>query len=115
MPNSLSISSDAFERILTELPEKEEFVMLGKILPPLLMGSLTRYLYDGVETGGFCRAVITNDLNMAVRLADSSNKLWLCEIVQLVNNVFPAPAKDIALWTELHRRRNQNRDNEASR
>lgn len=42
----------------------------GMFVPQRIMGGMKRYVDHGIEPGGFLKAVIANDLQQAVSLAD---------------------------------------------
>jgi hypothetical protein len=46
------------------------------------LNSLRRYIERKIETGGFLRAVLENDLNAAVFRADNSNRKLIVQLVQ---------------------------------
>lgn len=56
----------------------------------LITGALDRYVNDRVETGGFLRAVLENNLFEAIGRADSQNQHRLREICQYIYNEIPA-------------------------
>ena len=71
-------------------------------LPESLHGGMRRYIEDHIETGGFLRAVLSNDLRLALVFADSDNLRDLYAIVSWVYNEAPgncwgSPAK-VAAW-----------------
>lgn len=51
--------------------------------------SLQRYREDHVETGGFLRSVLENDLEMAFARADADNRQQMFDIVCMVVNTVP--------------------------
>lgn len=55
-----------------------------------LIGALKRYAENHVETGGFLRAVLENDLAKSFARADDENGRNLHEIVKYVWNVLPS-------------------------
>lgn len=59
-------------------------------IPPHTRESLRRYADDGVPTGGFLYAVLTNKLFEAVGRADSENSLALRDIAMYIYNELPA-------------------------
>lgn len=69
---------------LTETAEREL-----KLLPGNLQGGLRRYFEDRIETGGFLRAVLENDLHGAIRKADASSELALPQLVRWLYNHAP--------------------------
>lgn len=64
--------------------------------------SLDNYARDGIPTGGFCRAVLENDLAGAFGRADSDNRADLFEIVGYVYNELPqncwGSRENVAAW-----------------
>lgn len=54
-----------------------------------IKASLDRYAADGVPTGDFLRAVLSNDLKGAIGRADEQNLADLFEIVDYVYNDMP--------------------------
>lgn len=58
-------------------------------IPPETLASLKRYVEHGVETGGFLRAVLENDLFGAVSRADLENRKALTNIVMFIYNTLP--------------------------
>lgn len=53
------------------------------------IGSLARYVNNGIPTGSFLEAVLSNDLFGAVAKADMWNKQALPRICELVYNYLP--------------------------
>jgi hypothetical protein len=53
--------------------------------------SLDRYAKDHVETGGFLRSVLENNLSESVARADDLSKINIVAIVTYVYNELPAP------------------------
>lgn len=78
------------------------FEFAGIAMPPALRASLDRYANDRVETGGFLRAILENDLCEAVCRADEINFQFLPVIVRYVYNELPAPCwgskEKVAAW-----------------
>lgn len=58
-------------------------------VPPETLSSLKRYIEQGVEIGGFLRAVLENDLFGAVNRADFANGIALLNIVRFIFNTLP--------------------------
>jgi hypothetical protein len=56
-----------------------------------IKASLDRYADEGVPTGGFLQAVLSNDLMDAFGRADEGNRADLFEICSYVYNEMPAP------------------------
>ncbi len=57
--------------------------------PVELVESLRRYVEKRVPTGGFLRAVLSNDLTGAMMRADSVNRFRMYEIVMYIFNELP--------------------------
>lgn len=53
------------------------------------LGALHRYAEEGIPTGGFLRAVLSNDLREAFGRADMENRATLYEIVSYCYNELP--------------------------
>ena len=56
---------------------------------PEIKAAIDRYAKDGVPTGGFLRAVLSNDLKMAFAKADIENQMDMKEIVAYCYNEIP--------------------------
>jgi hypothetical protein len=79
--------------------------------------SLDRYAQHGVETGGFLRAVLSNDLKEACLRADEENQEALYQIVKYIWNHLPAacwgsPAK-VEAWLTNHQKRRELKQRES--
>ena len=74
------------------------------LIPERTMEGFRKYLFEGVPTGDFLKAVLDNNLFEAFGRADEGNRgaLWL--IVKLVYNEFPLCARDRKQWLEWHYR-----------
>ena len=59
------------------------------MIPEATKSGLERYANHRIPTGGFLRAVLTNDLVGAVQLADPDNLAALTEIVRLCCDTLP--------------------------
>lgn len=59
-------------------------------LPEGLQGSMQRYIENGIQTGHFLKAVLSNDLFGAVSRADGTNIKILPEIVRWIYNEAPS-------------------------
>ena len=57
-----------------------------------VQGSLVRYRDQGIPTGGFLEAVLSNDLKEACGRADMHNRRVIFEIVSWCYNEMPAVA-----------------------
>ena len=53
--------------------------------------SLRRYADRHIETGGFLRSVLENNLMEAMGRADETSRAWLFEICSYVYNELPSP------------------------
>lgn len=62
---------------------------MDRLIDNKLREALGRYVQDGIETGGFLRAVLENDLMEAANRADQINREELADIVQWVNDYCP--------------------------
>lgn len=71
-------------------------------IKPEMIEGLVRYKDHRIETGGFLRAVLENDLKEAVQRADLENQRSLCSIVAWCYNNMPAHAwgspERVRLW-----------------
>ena len=71
-------------------------------LPEGLQGGMKRYIEDGISTGHFLTAVLSNDLLGAVSRADGTNIKLLPEIVRWIYNEAPSncwgTAKQVQAW-----------------
>lgn len=85
-------------------------LILGSV-PADLHGGLIRYILDGVPTGGFLLAVLSNDLRQACDRADHVNKLYIAQIVGFLNTHAPADcwgsAERVVAWLKQHHARRQ--------
>jgi hypothetical protein len=59
-------------------------------LPESLQEGMRLYIEDRVETGGFLRAVLSNDLRTACERADAENQRALFDIVAWIYNNAPS-------------------------
>lgn len=70
----------------------------------IIKQALDNYGTDGVPTGGFLRAVLSNDLFLALRKADIDNQHDIFEIVHYVYNELPGNCwgskEAVAAWLE---------------
>lgn len=60
------------------------------LCPPNLRESIDRYVDEGIETGGFLRAVLENNLWLAVVAADEINQALIPAVVAYVIEAVPA-------------------------
>lgn len=81
---------------MTEFEEKCEYYGV----PEHNWQGLELYLKHGIEPGGFLRAVLENDLLMAVQRADRTNREALKEICLFVANELPGEARGSKLAVE---------------
>jgi hypothetical protein len=61
-------------------------------VPRNLHDGLLRYVRQGIPTGDFLRAVLTNDLADACRRGDAVTVRFLAEIVEFLDTYVPADA-----------------------
>ena len=59
-------------------------------IPKQILESINLYTTEGRPTGDFLRAVLTNDLMMAVRLADNQSLNSILAICRYVHTAIPA-------------------------
>jgi hypothetical protein len=69
------------------------YVFRGQPLPAHLRASLDAYAISGRPTGGFLRACISNDLQMAILRADDVNLPIIPAVIGYLNNRCP-----VACW-----------------
>lgn len=78
------------------------------MLPASVKDGLDRYVNDGIPTGDFLRAVLTNDLFGAMGRADEENRANLFDICSYVWDYLPIPcwgsADKVNKWIESHRK-----------
>lgn len=65
------------------------YIMYDMAIPERTKRSLIRYARDHVSTGDFLRAVLSNDLFMAIGRADMENLAHLPVIVAFIYNHMP--------------------------
>lgn len=72
------------------------------MIPARTKEAIDRYVNEGIEPGGFTKAVLMNDLCAAVMRADETNSANLKDIVQYVYDTVPIAAfgssKTIDMW-----------------
>jgi len=115
MSSRKPIPPKQFEKILETLPSWEESldqfyagVKFRFIIPERTILTLQNYLYKGVPTGDFLKAVLANDLHAAITRSDSQNRLALPAIVSFIHWVIPVAALNHDRWTQAHQEaRNQ--------
>lgn len=77
------------------------------MITPGIKESIDGYIDHGYKTGGFLRAVLTNDLFTACASADIGNRLALFEICVYICNFAPracwGSAKMVDAWLALHK------------
>ena len=59
-------------------------------IPQRTKDALDRYATQHIDTGGFLRAVLTNDLFSAINRADRENLAALVEICEYIYNELPS-------------------------
>ena len=62
----------------------------GTKIPSYMWDGLVDYIVDGIPTGGFLRAILTNDLKAACYAADDANKGCIYDYVFFLVNHAPA-------------------------
>lgn len=67
-------------------------------LPHNLQGGMKRYIEDGIPTGDFLRACLSNDLMEAVGQASTKTYEYLYSVMMFLYNEAPARHSDIKLW-----------------
>ncbi len=73
--------------------------------PPDLEEGFRRYVDGGVPTGGFLRAVLENDLSLAVKRADLVNRRRIHDVVRFLDELPPVcwgSKRKVEGWLELH-------------
>ena len=63
---------------------------ISTFIPKRIIGGLENYVWYGTPTGGFLRAVLTNDLQGAINRGDPESMRVLREICQYVYNYVPS-------------------------
>jgi len=63
-----------------------------ELLPEHIRGGMQRYLENGIAPGGFCLAVLCNNLIESFKRADQTNEKALPEIAAWVYSVCPSDA-----------------------
>ena len=75
-------------------------------IPIHLHGGLARYVFEGVPTGHFLNAVLTNDLYEAVNRADDSNQRAIAALAKFLFNNVPASCfgtdEKVTTWCKHH-------------
>ena len=78
-------------------------------IPNLIKNNIDNYVQHGYPPGGFCEAVLRNDLTEAVQRADLACRRALPDIVEYVKLTVPAEAKGsedaIIGWAAVIRKR----------
>lgn len=76
--------------------------MTGYHVPEHLADGLRDYIVDRIETGGFLRAVLENDLREACARADEVSRAFLFDIVSFLYNEAPSTCwgspERVAAW-----------------
>jgi len=87
-------------------------------IPPHAKAGLDAYVKDGIPTGGFLRAVLSNDLKEAFGRADIENRTHMFEIVNYVYNDVPVRCqgswKIVNAWLKMHEERRKKVREEAA-
>lgn len=71
-------------------------------VPGHTIESLTRWVEDGIPTGGFLQAVLRNELKESVFHADLDNLKALPDIAYLIHNFAPGSVRDLGEWKGLN-------------
>lgn len=94
--------------------ENFDEVMKRTRVPEAMHGGLKRYLFDRVEPGSFLRAVLENDLVMAMANSDENMRYQLHPLAGFMYNELPArdygntpwgSAKAVSDWLALGQER----------
>ena len=72
------------------------------MVQPEILDSLDRYAKEGIPTGGFLLAVLSNDLFEAVGRADHNNLPVLHDICRYVFNELPSPCWGSSAAIKVH-------------
>ena len=81
---------------------------LATSVPLRLKESIDRYARHGVPTGGFLRAVLSNDLMSAIRRADNTSLNSILAICQYIHNAVPSAIRGSREAVEAHLRKAQD-------
>lgn len=77
------------------------------MIPVYTKEAIDLYVSDGIPTGSFVYAVLTNNLFDAVARADSTNIMFLREICQYIYNDIPSNCwgsqEKVNNWLEMKR------------
>jgi len=76
------------------------------LIPDHMIGSMRRYIENGIAPGSFLMAVLANDLRRAVECADATNTQRLPDYVRFLYSCAPincwgGPA-EVAAWIAHH-------------
>lgn len=73
------------------MPDRMEFlaIAVGSGVPRPIAAALVRYTYDRVEPGPFLKAVLTNDLRLAVRYAAPDSLAALTPLMAVLHEHMP--------------------------
>ena len=75
-----------------------EYIAKNKGVPEHTAGALSRWILDGIEPGGFLKAVLTNDLKESFGRADGENIKHMKEIIMFLYNDAP-----MSCWGSVER------------
>lgn len=75
-------------------------------IPQSTLDGINAYVREGIPTGGFLYAVLTNDLSGAFGRADQENTAAMREIVAYVYNKIPSACwgspEKVSAWLDRH-------------
>lgn len=97
--------SDEGRRLL-ELDDVPE--TLAATLPPRIRKAIDQFVWHGIPTGGFLRAVLSNDLMGAISQADPNSLSSIGLICQYVYNAVPSVCHGSREAVKSHIERGRN-------
>ena len=80
-----------------------------KIIPEHTLGAIHRYIYQGIQPGGFLTALIENNLSRAIQAADKPNLAAIAWTTTFFMAHVPVVTRDIEEWVEFHHSKNQEK------
>ena len=85
--------------------ERLQAALEGTKIPDYMWTKLINYIVEGVPTGGFLHAILSNDLKRACNAADEANQLAIYDYVFFLHNNAPAACwgspERVANWMEI--------------
>jgi hypothetical protein len=121
-PADITAATDLSMRSAEEFNTVGESTGLPNIspgIPERLVASLQRYVKEGIPTGGFLNACLSNDLEQAVATADDGNIHRLRQIMKYIRSEVPVRSWGnsflVRKWLELHTRRKLREETSAIR